>query len=561
VTVVHRLSGWKLLSLFAASASPALELDELPSADDVHTNVVAGFLSDDNRTVVARLPQAEVEAVTAAPPSPQRGAPAPESVAGRSEFTFVLADGRRVAARFVGLDAATGLSLLEAAEPVSLVGVNGDYGHTEDPSVGQRVVFYAPVPVDAAKAYRKTAEAKVAAPRAPAVVGDQGFVYASITSAEGLLTNVVRAPSGRAYAFTAEAGKVSPAWTGAVATDESGSLVGIVSRSEVGQTQIVPVETLRLAIERVKATRASVPQPWLGARGDSAANTSLGFWVGKGWEPARASSLIRNNVGVLLTSVAPGTPAALAGLRPGDLISRVGGREVRGPQDFSLLLREQPIGSAVEFTVLRGSQAEPIRLPVLLSGTQNPALATAEAETRAARASLLAVGAELRLARQERSRSSAATSEMPAALARLKEAETKFESAWREAAEAGRRIFEAHSRTLFDSAPPAPVARDDSAERPLLVVGLRAVALSPRGAARLGAKGGFLVVAVEEGSPAAACGLHPGDVIETAGGRDFNRNDFQQLLRDAWEAPVSLGVVRSGRRTGVELTLTADCRK
>jgi S1-C subfamily serine protease len=560
VTVVHRMSGWRLLSLLAASAPSALELDDVPSASYVHTNVVAGFLSDDNRTVVARLPQAEVEVAAANWSALLPGSAHPAGAAGRSEFALVLSDGRRVGARFVGLDAATGLSLLEASEPVPLAAVVGDTGHTEDPTVGQRVVFYAPVRVGGEAARRKATEPKSAAPAA-ATVGNGGVVYASIMSAEGQLTEVVRAPSGHAYAFTAQAGSVSPAWTGAVATDGSGSLVGIVSRSEAGLTEIVPVDTLRRAAERVKATRSSVPQPWLGARGDAAANAPLEFWVSKGWERAHAFSLIQSRGGVLLTSVAPGTPAALAGLRPGDLISRVGGREVRSVQDLSLVLKEQPIGSAVEFTVVRPPQPEPIRLPVLLSGTQNPAVATAEAETRAARESLLAVGAELRLAREEQFRAAGSAFERPAALARLKEAETKFETALREATEAGRRIFEARARTLSGPEMPPPTAGDEQAQRPLLFVGLRAVALSPRGAARLGAKGGFLVVTIEEDSPAAACGLRPGDVIETVGGRQLTRDGFQQLLSDAWASPVKLGVVRTGRRAVVEFAFSHDCAK
>src|SRR5688500_15087393 len=61
VTVVHRLSGWKLLAWLAASGPPALELDELPSMKDSHTNIVAGYIYDDGRTVVARLSQDEVD--------------------------------------------------------------------------------------------------------------------------------------------------------------------------------------------------------------------------------------------------------------------------------------------------------------------------------------------------------------------------------------------------------------------------------------------------------------------------------------------------------------------
>src|ERR1043166_2988515 len=60
VTVVHRLSGWKLLNWLAASAPPTPELEDLPSTDDAHTNIVAGYVSEDGRTVVARLPRAEV---------------------------------------------------------------------------------------------------------------------------------------------------------------------------------------------------------------------------------------------------------------------------------------------------------------------------------------------------------------------------------------------------------------------------------------------------------------------------------------------------------------------
>ncbi|HEX8294624.1 MAG TPA: hypothetical protein VF570_22905, partial [Pyrinomonadaceae bacterium] len=61
VTVIHRLSGWKLLAWLAASGPPALELDEWPSLSDAHTNIVAGYVYGDGRGVVARLPQAEVE--------------------------------------------------------------------------------------------------------------------------------------------------------------------------------------------------------------------------------------------------------------------------------------------------------------------------------------------------------------------------------------------------------------------------------------------------------------------------------------------------------------------
>ena len=64
--MIHRLSGWKLLKGLA-NRQNIVTVDELPGERDVHTNIVAGFVSEDGRTVMASLPQAhvEVEAATA----------------------------------------------------------------------------------------------------------------------------------------------------------------------------------------------------------------------------------------------------------------------------------------------------------------------------------------------------------------------------------------------------------------------------------------------------------------------------------------------------------------
>jgi S1-C subfamily serine protease len=349
----------------------------------------------------------------------------------------------------------------------------------------------------------------------------------------------------------------------------TGSLVGIVAQTGAGVTQIVPVETMRRAVERVKATRSNVPPPWLGARGDAAFNAPLEFWVNQGWKADRAFSLIQNKRGVLLTSVAPGTPAALAGLRPGDLIAGVGGRDVTTVQEFSQTLKEQPLGSSVEFTVLRAPEPAPVRVPVQLSATRNPALSTAEAEARAARETLLSLRSQLNAARDEQRRLGEAAASLDSAtraatLARLREAESKLDAALRESIEAERRVFEARTRTMFDAPALAPAAlAEEFARRPLLAVGIQSLALTERGAAQFKARGGILVVSVEPDSPAEACGLHPGDVVETANGQSFTRAAFQQLLRDSLDAPITLGLVRSGEKKTVAFSFecAAGARK
>jgi S1-C subfamily serine protease len=550
VTVVHRLSGWKLLTWLALTGPPSLELDRFPSATDVHTNIVAGFISDDGKTVVARIPRAEavLDTTPGQPPPDYFFAGAARQQTAPPEFTLVLGDGKRIAAKFVGLDAATGLSLLEASEPVLKTALTGDDGNTEDPTVGQRVMLYAPAPLTNSSTAR-----------------DLGVVYFGIDQTEGQLTEVNRASTGKLFQVTAHASGVTPAWTGAVALNESGELVGIVAESGASQTRIVPAVTMRAAIERVRAQRASVPQPWLGVRGDDVYKFRLEQWVNIGWKPESATPLIQNRQGVLLTSVAPGTPAATAGLRPGDVISRIGGREVRGVEDLSPLLREAGVGQTVDFTVLRAFEQLPLSLPVMLSGTRSPAIATAEAELKAARAGVYALETELRAVGSagNRVQGDSKTPEAQERLsmeARLKEVEERLREVRMQATAAEARVAEARRR--MREQPPTPLfgAQGFANGRPFQSFGLEVLGLTPRSASRLSAKGGLLVVSVAPESLAADSGLRVGDVIETLNGQSFTRLEIRKKLADPGLAPLPLGVVREGQRLNLTLSLRAEAR-
>src|SRR5438552_6280889 len=75
-------------------------------------------------------------------------------------------------------------------------------------------------------------------------------------------------------------------------------------------------------------------------------------------EEAEALGL-KNNEGIWISQVVAGSPAAKAGLHPGDIITGVDGKPVKDGRDLQRLIGNMPVGKKVELTVLRDSYSEP----------------------------------------------------------------------------------------------------------------------------------------------------------------------------------------------------------
>lgn len=523
ITIVHRLSGWKLATWFAWTDA---ELTNRFSSDFVHTKIVAGCVLGDGRTIVARLPQAEIEA--RARLMPQRFQNNENFANGLTDdLTVIRRSGERQRLNFIGLDGRTGLSLLEilpsAAQPFPTT-VNGVHRPTAEvsavpihnvqslstsaspeasttassyspvaeifntnsvePIVGQRVRLLAPEPVRAAH------ERDVS-----------GVVRLRINQVAGRITRLDRAPLGGLARITLSTETFSPSNAGAVAIDEIGTLIGIVEHGgDGGEVRLLPVAEIRRATERVLARRASVPQPWLGARGDAVALAGLERLLANGWRQERARALLDSQQGILLTAIAPNTPAANAGLRPGDVIVRVGEQLIRGVEDFSFMLREAGENASLLFRIIRALEEEPRDVVVRLSETLNPARATELAMTRA---------------------------------------------------------------TTIDAAATAAVAarrmqRTAATRGHVTALGLESVALPAKIAEQFGARrGSLLVVAVRPDTDAARSGLRIGDLIESVNNRGLQLQNYNTAFQTAQRnSPLMLTVVRDGQRVQLLLQQT-----
>ena len=517
VTVVHRLNGIKALALLRRNGETVATIDDnLITARDAVTSITAGFIVGDGQNIIARLPQAEaaMEALMTPPPqmhwsfSTQPPVPAapgffPGSapIAQPAEFVVVASNGKQFTARYVGLDGSSGLSLLRISGlKIPLARDVGD----DQLAVGQIVRLFAPVRVT----------------REP--VPAQSTVSLRVGEIEARITDIKLTSTGKIAHLTVSAQKLSPAIVGGVALNEAGETIGIVETSDATKARLIPASAVRRATERVLARRTSVPSPWLGVRGEAVGATPLQTFFSNGWTETEVTTLKGNYQGILLTSVAPGTPAARADLRPGDVIVRVNNFEVKSPEDFSFVLNEAGSGATVNFTFFRGQWKE-ASVPPAFTPAMPP---TPTAPPPAVFAPVAPVpGRE----------ATPLPGKMQPYVASVKLGES-LDPARK------MRMAEAYSA----------IARGQGA-LPSVARGLEAVILSSRAAAHLGARGGLLVVFIDPESALARAGLRVFDVIETMDGRPLGRTSWAEALPRGNPQTLTLGIVRDRRKVAIKI--------
>ena len=199
-----------------------------------------------------------------------------------------------------------------------------------------------------------------------------GIIYVRVGKTDAKIARVGRGRSGTLDRLTVRATKLSPDVIGGVACDESGNTLGIVEAIEGNDARIVTAETVRAAARRVLDRQTNVPRPLLGVRGEPVELTPRADFLAHGWREDQLNELVNNQVGILLTSVLPGTPAALAKLRAGDVIVSVNKDDVQTAEEFSALLGKIGCGEQVNFTVRRPTSPVPMSVDLKLGSSFEP---------------------------------------------------------------------------------------------------------------------------------------------------------------------------------------------
>jgi S1-C subfamily serine protease len=231
-----------------------------------------------------------------------------------------LQDGRSFSAQVVGDDPYSDLAVLRL--PASSL-PTADLGDSSRLRVGQLVVA-------------------VGNP-----LGFQATVTAGVVSALG---RTLRAETGRLIDNVIQTdAALNPGNSGGPLVDSAGHVIGINTAVIAGSQGIcfaIPVNTAKwVASQLIRSGR--VRRSYLGISAQTVPlNRRLALY-----HHLEAPAAVR------VTEVQPGTAAATAGLRPGDLIVQAGAAPVRSLDDLLLALGAHPVGSVLALRVIRGEDA------------------------------------------------------------------------------------------------------------------------------------------------------------------------------------------------------------
>ena len=235
-----------------------------------------------------------------------------------SEILVRLPDGREATATLVGSDAETDIAVLKIELPDLPVITLGDARSLQ---VGDPVL----------------------------AIGNPFDVGQTVTA--GIVSALERQTrqSSPLQAFVQTDAAINPGNSGGALVDAQGRLVGINTAiftrggGSNGVGFAVPVDTARQVMEQIVVS-GRVRRGWIGV------------------EPRELSAELAESLnlpvrsGVLITGVLQDGPAARGGLRPGDVVLRVGEAEVKTPTELLTAVAALPPDSETRLAVQRGPQ-------------------------------------------------------------------------------------------------------------------------------------------------------------------------------------------------------------
>ena len=245
-------------------------------------------------------------------------------VAGAEQIIVTLPDGTDVEARLLGEDPLTDIAVVKVdrtALPVAPLGRSADL------MIGEWAIA-------------------LGNPYSGLLGNSEPSVTSGVISATG--RNILPTDAnqtGRYYDMIQTDASINPGNSGGPLVNALGEVIGVNSSifsntgGSVGIGFAIPIERAVRVAEEIIAN-GSVRRPWVGL--EVAGADRMSEWKSAG--------------GVPVVQVVPEGPAASAGLRPGDVLTRANGRTLRNYLDWEAVLLDLHVGDVVETEVLRSGQ-------------------------------------------------------------------------------------------------------------------------------------------------------------------------------------------------------------
>lgn len=253
-------------------------------------------------------------------------------VGGARRITVTLADGRQVPGRLIGSDPGTDLAVVKISASGLTPAVLGDSTNLR---VGELAVAIGnPLGLE----FQRSVTAGIISAVNRTIETDDGKV----------LENLIQTDA-----------PINPGNSGGPLLNARGEVIGIntaKAQAAEGMGFAIPVSLARPVVEELMA-HGRVLRPWLGVY-TAEVNREISAYFD-----------LKVTTGVAVLDVYRGSPAARAGIRPGDVILAVDGQPVRTLPEFTAALARHKVGERLALDIDR--QGQKLAITVLLAARPN----------------------------------------------------------------------------------------------------------------------------------------------------------------------------------------------
>jgi serine protease Do len=177
----------------------------------------------------------------------------------------------------------------------------------------------------------------------------------------GIISALIHKSAGSSdlgYSIQTDAA-INPGNSGGALVTMDGKLTGIntaiYSRDggNLGIGFAIPSNIVRLLVNAVTQGKSKVVHPWIGIEGQEITQ-DIALSLG-----------LNQPIGLLVKTLSPTSPAAHAGLRAGDVIVSVNGREIEDPEVFHYRITALPVGTTAQLGIIRKGQKSTVSVDMI----------------------------------------------------------------------------------------------------------------------------------------------------------------------------------------------------